>query len=426
MSSPPSSTVFSASLKILKGLLNSFSDQLSNCAPNKTSISNPPNALALLHDSISILRAQVTKLSLLLLNKPFTPSAIASVLTSISTECLPGLMTVYEVCSPDTYGKVMQTEVRNQLRDLVSAMRHLGDQTASMPDFANMNAPEGPEGSKDLIGRREEILQVTGQVWSVCDRILAIASFGIVGLAMNNAKQWEALIKDAIEELEEWDPDADDDFDMDLDSEHEEKSSGEKVSGSAVKDEQQHQVNDAPTVRIKHQSNGTVLDEDNTTLSSTSQPPSTDPPPMTNIHSTKAKVLKLLKLIKMLFPALRKRRISTFPPFTRLDTTSSLPPVHQIKQFSDVLAFCEDFSTATDDLAGALYDQAADAVQAKMELTIAMACRCVDRVKKGWNEEEDEFTAWSGKWIARARDVADVTPEEDLKLSKRYEGLSLG
>ncbi|KAL8981045.1 MAG: hypothetical protein Q9205_004045, partial [Flavoplaca limonia] len=225
MSSFSSFTVLSTSLETLKGLLNSFSDQQSSYARNKTSISNPPNALALLHDSISILRAQVTKLSLLLLNKPFTPSAIASVLTSISAECLPGLMTVYEICSPDTYSKVMQTEVRNQLRDLVSATRHLVDQIASMADFANMNAQQGPKGSEDLSGRREEILQVTGQVWSVCDRILATARLGIVGVAMDKAKEWEALIKDAIEELEEWDPDTDDDFDMDLDSEPEDKSS---------------------------------------------------------------------------------------------------------------------------------------------------------------------------------------------------------
>ena len=426
MSSPPSSTVLSTSLQTLKGLLNSISDQLSSYARNKTSISNPPNALALLHDSISILRAQVTKLSLLLLNKPFTPSAIASILTSISGECLPGLMTVYEICSPDTYGKVMQTEVRNQMRDLVSATRHLVDQTASMADSANMNAQEGPEGSEDLIGGREEILQVTGQVWSACDRILATARLGIVGLAMNKAKEWEALIKDAIEELEEWDPDADDDFDMDLDSEPEEKSSEGKLSGSAVKDEQ-HQVNGTRTVGLELPSNSTVLGEDDkTNLSRTSQPSSTHPPTTTDIHSLKAKVLKLLKLIKMLFPALRKRRISTFPPFTRVDTTSSLPPGHQMKQFSDMLAFCEDFSTATDDLAGALYDQAPDLVPAKMELLIAMACRCVARVRKNWNEEEDEFTEWSGKWIARAKDVVDMTPEEDLKLTQRCKGLSLG
>ncbi|KAL9009506.1 MAG: hypothetical protein Q9180_009396, partial [Flavoplaca navasiana] len=121
----------------------------------------------------------------------------------------------------------------------------------------------------------------------------------------------------------------------------------------------------------------------------------------------------------MLFPALRKRRISTYPPFTRLDTTSSLPPVHQIKQFSDMLAFCEDFSTATDDLAGALYDRAPDPVQTKMEFMIAMACRCVDRVKKSWNGEDDEFTEWSGKWVARANEIGDMAPEEESKLTQR-------
>lgn len=233
------------------------------------------------------------------------------------------------------------------------------------------------------------------------------------------------MIKDAIEELAEWDPDADNDFDMDLDSEPEEKSSEERVS-DPVGNDKQHQVNGTPTMGIEHPSNGTVLDEDDIKLSSTSQPPSTNLPTTADIHSLKAKVLKLLKLIKMLFPALRKRRISTYPPFTRLDTTSSLPPARQIKQFSEMLAFCEDFSTATDDLAGALYDRAPDLVQAKMELMIALACGCVDRVKKGWNEEEDEFTEWSGKWIARANEIRGMTPEEESKLSQRCKGLSLG
>ncbi|KAI4285664.1 MAG: hypothetical protein L6R38_000488 [Xanthoria sp. 2 TBL-2021] len=419
MSSPSSSGVLSTPLGTLKILLRSFSDQLSNLTPNKTSISNPPNALAILHDSTSVLRAQGTKLSLLLLNKPFTPSAIASILASISAECLPGLRTVYEICSPDVYGNVTQNEVRNQLRDLVSVITNLVDDIEGMAEYAEMDAPEGLKEFKDYVGKREEILQVTGQVWSVCDRMLATAKVGIVGVAMDKAKEWEALIKDAIDELEGWDPDADDDFDMDFDSEPEEGRSGQVISREVV-NEQQKGIDGVQENEMKHPSNG-----NDTELQSTSQTPLTEHPQTTDVHAAKAKVLKVLKLIKMLYPALRKRRISTYPPFTRLNPTSSLHPWHQVKQFSDMLAFCEDFSTATDDLADVLYERAPNLVQAKMELITTMACRCVDGVKKGWNEEEDEFTEWSGKWIARVKEVGGGIPEEELELSQKYQGLRL-
>ncbi|CAO1598389.1 hypothetical protein XANCAGTX0491_002158 [Xanthoria calcicola] len=413
MSSPLSSGVLSTPLGTLKILLQSFSDQLSNLNPNKTTISNPPNALALLHDSTSVLRAQGTKLSLLLLNKPFTPSAIASILTSISAECLPGLMTVYEICSPDVYGKVTQNEVRTQLRDLVAAIRQLAD------DITCMDTPDGLEEFEQSSGKREEILQVTGQVWSVCDRMLATAKIGIVGMAMNKAKESEALIKDAIDELEAWDPDAEDEFDMDVDSEPEEETSRQVISREAL-EKQQQGIDSAQETGMKHPTKGNDPE-----LQSTSQPPSTENPPTTDIHAAKSKALKLLKLLKMLYPALRKRRISTYPPFTRLNPTSSLPPWHQVKRFSYMLSFCEDFSTATDDLADVLYERAPNLVQAKMELITTMACRCVDEVRKGWDEEDDEFTEWSGKWIARVKEVGGGVPEEELKLFQKCQGLRL-
>ncbi|KAI4259734.1 MAG: hypothetical protein L6R42_004429 [Xanthoria sp. 1 TBL-2021] len=325
-------------------------------------------------------------------------------------------MTVYEICSSDVYGNVTQNEVRNQLRDLVSAIRHLVDDMEGMAEFADT---EGLKQFEESVGKREDILQVTGQVWSVCDRMLATAKVGIVGVAMDKAKEWEALIKDAIDELEGWDPDADDDFEMDVDSEPEEGRSRQVISREAV-NEQQKGIDGVQGNDMKHPING-----NDTELQSISQPPPTEHSQTTDIHGAKAKTLKFLKLIKMLYPALRKRRISTYPPFTRLDPTSSLHPWHHVKQFSDMLAFCEDFSTATDDLADVLYDRAPNLVQGKMELMTTMACRCVDGVKKGWNEEEDEFTEWSGKWIARVKEVGGGIPEEEMKLFQEYQGVRI-
>ncbi|KAL8658452.1 MAG: hypothetical protein Q9226_000984 [Calogaya cf. arnoldii] len=404
MPSPSSPSILRTPLETLKILLKSFSDQLSNLTPNKTSILDPPNALALLHDSASILRAQSTKLSLLLLNKPFTPSAIASILTSISGECLPGLMSVYEICSPDIYGNLIQNDVRNQLRDLVAAITPLVEDIGGMTESMDVNLSE----------KREEILHLTGQVWNACDRMLETAKVGVVGVAMAKAKAWEALIKDAIDELEKWDPDAEDDFDMDIDSE------GEKADDN--KTDQNEGINSVPKNKVEQPGNDKGHEEDKRGFQSIgAQPPSNT----TDIHTTKANVLKLLKLIKMLYPALRKRRISAYPPFTRLDPVSSLHPRHQVKRFGDMLAFCEDFSTATDDLADALYDGAPQLVHAKMESMTTMACMCVDGVKQGWSGEEDEFTAWSGKWIARVKEVVGVRSKKEEELSQQYHGMRL-
>ncbi|KAL8921002.1 MAG: hypothetical protein Q9172_004244 [Xanthocarpia lactea] len=405
MTSSSSSSTLHTPLEILRDLLRGFSPELSNNAcPNTIKIHNVPNALALLHDSSSVLRAQGTKLSLLLLNKPFTPSAIASVLTSISSECLPGLMSAWEMSTPEVYGHVIHKEVHNGSQDLVSAISRLADDIEVMTEDADDDTDALLE---DHVGKKEDILQVTGQVWSVCDRLIEIAKVGLVGVAMDKATEWEALIKDAIEEVEGWDPDAEDDFDMEFDSGAEEGESKQLVK------EEQKEVNGIKTNGTEQP--GMAHRGKDIELQSNDRPPLMASLQLTDIHATKAKVLKLLKLIRMLYPALRKRRISTFPPFTRTSSTASLPPSNQVTQFSFMLQFCGDFSTAADDLADALYDKVPNLVQAKMELMSIMAGRCVDEVKKGWNDEEDEFTQWSTKWVARVEEVGGRIPEEELK-----------
>ena len=407
MTSSSSFSTLDTPLETLRDVLSGFSPELSkNTCPNTIIIRNPPNPLAVLHDSSSVLRAQGTKLSLLLLNKPFTPSAIASVLTSISRECLPGLMSVSQISSPEMYGDVIHKEVHNGLRDLVSAIYRLADDVEAMTADADDDA-DALVLLEDQVGNKEDILQATGQVWSVCDRLIEIAKIGVVGVAMEKATEWGALIKDAIDEVEGWDPEAEDDFDMEVYIEAKEGESKQLVK------EEQKEVNGIKTNGTEQP--GMAHGGKDTELQSNDRPPSMASLQLTDIHATKAKVLKLLKLIRMLYPALRKRRISTFPPFTRTSSTASLPPSNQVTQFSLMLQFCSDFSAAADDLADALYDKVPNLVQAKMELMSIMAGRCVDEVKKGWNDEEDEFTEWITKWVARVEEVGGGIPEEELK-----------
>ncbi|KAL8725300.1 MAG: hypothetical protein Q9166_007449 [cf. Caloplaca sp. 2 TL-2023] len=392
---PPatSPTALKKPLSTLTTLLNSFSSQLSRPVLKSHDDSSPPNAVSLLYDSSSLLRAQITKLSLLLLNKPFTPSAIASILTSIFGECLPGLMAVYELCAPEVYDDMMYKEVRQILKQCVARLSGLVEVI-----------PRTDKALTVLESRREDILQATGQVWDTCDRMIKISDLGISGLALEKVKEWESLVKDAVEEVEGWDPDnEEEDFDISL---IEDGDNSEEENKPPVKEEEEEKNINGVT------KNGTAhRDIDNLS--------SMDSLRITDIYDTKAQVLKMFKLIRMLYPALRKRRISTFPPFNRTSTMSSLPSKPQMHRFSDLIEFCEDFPTAVDDLAVELYDRNIVVVRGRLVLMSKRAKTCIegvkedldrgkkgrDGVRKGWSGEEDEFTEWSGKWLARVKEV---------------------
>ncbi|KAL8801685.1 MAG: hypothetical protein Q9200_006864, partial [Gallowayella weberi] len=134
---------------------------------------------------------------------------------------------------------------------------------------------------------------------------------------------------------------------------------------------------------------------------------------ITDIDAMKGRVLKMLKLIRMLYPALRKRRISTFPPFNRTSSLEALPSEEHLTLFGKIIDLCKELSTATDDLAGALYDRDVDSVQGQMESMVTIAKTCLGGVQKGWNGEADEFTEWSGNWISRVTGIIQQDGKKD-------------
>lgn len=281
-------------------------------------------------------------------------------------------MTVYEILIPEKYGDLLFAEVRSASQQLAARIVALERCIPCTDDAVRL-----------LDEKREDILQATGKVWGICDRMVQVSEMGITGLAMEKMKEREELVKDAVEEVEEWDLDEEEgeDWDVGMSSDEEGKEEeGEK--------------------RMK-MSTAT----DGIASPGNEQLPSLDSLEIKNIHATKARVLKTLKLMRMLYPALRKRRISTFPPFNRTSSLESLPPELQLKSFYQLVRYGEDFSTATDELVGALYDKDVGTVQKRMESMATVAERCVEGAKKGWSGNEDEFTEWGAKWMTRVEEV---------------------
>lgn len=160
-------------------------DTLLNIPPN------PPNPLALLADGARILKAQTTKLSLLVLNKPFTPSEITYILKELCKGCLPAMMTAAELCPAAKYTNYLHRLVRASVGSSMLTLIKLLDEI-----------PADEHGIMNSEGR--DTLQYTGQLWESCDFMINLAEKGLTCYAAVKVTAYKELVEDALEELEGW------------------------------------------------------------------------------------------------------------------------------------------------------------------------------------------------------------------------------
>jgi hypothetical protein len=160
---------------------------------------NNPSPLLLLGASAKSLKAEVTKSSLLAVTNPFTPSALSSCLHSINDSILPSLTTAALLTSGGSYTVAFCEETRILVRGCLRELQSL----------AQLIEKRGKDGNPKIDlseSKKNEITEATGRVWEACDSIISFAEGGLPGFAVRKAKQWLALMKDAVKELQEWDP----------------------------------------------------------------------------------------------------------------------------------------------------------------------------------------------------------------------------
>ena len=343
-----------ANLSSTKALIQSFQAALQSPTTPPSTIQDPPNPLALLSDASQILKAQTTKLSLLILNKPFTPSAITFILNSLSNSCLPGLISALEICPATKYTRLLHEHIRSTLLKIMMELLSL---IASIPS--------DERGVELSTGRNT--LASTGVLWAECDKMMELASSGVVSLAIQRTEDYHGLLKDAIQELEEWDPDEDTDSDTDSLSSNKQKPASTPTADNLASTLEDLSISRVAILR-KH-------------------------------------TLVTLRTIRVIYPALKKRRISTFPNITSASTPESLPTSTQIDALDSLIDQAKGFTEAADEIAGALYEGDEEQVERRLRALRESAEACAAGVKKGWKGEEDEFTGWAEKWVARLEEV---------------------
>ena len=227
--------------------------------------------------------------------------------------------------------------------------------------------PQDEHGIEDT-GRGT--LASTGVLWQECDKLVDLASTGLVALAKVKVEESHSLLKDAIEELEDWDPN-DEEIDLNADS-----------------------------MSLSKQHSTSVAVQDESTIASSLETLSLLP-----IAALRKRTLVTLRTVRVLYPALKKRRISTFLNITSNSTLDALPEPSQVYALDVLVDYTHHFTESADDIAGALYESDEEQVEMRLKTLREAAEGCVLAAKKGWKDEEDEFTGWAEKWAMRLEEI---------------------
>jgi hypothetical protein len=349
--------------KTTQTLLTHFQSSLTGAtatpSQTPTTAAELPNPLEAVKASTTLLKSHTTTLSLLLLTPPLTPSALIAKIGDVNSGALSGMVAaasyVPAAGEKDDIGNIMRTELRTQARQLLGTW---GEVLALVWRMAEDRQAAKGKDSGPSEKEKQDVLSATGVLWEACDTLLKLCNDGVVGLVVKKATELKATLLDAIEELKEWGEDIEDDEDEAEGSDDEDDMFA--ASNKLGKDDKE----------LKE-----LLDAS----------------------------VKKLKMVGMLYQALIKRRLKTYPSasaptaanVTNGTTGLASSPAQKLDQLMALLKAIPD---TVDDLASAFYDLDQNDAQKKLNKSCKEAKTAAELVKQSWSGADDEFTAWSEKW----------------------------
>lgn len=340
---------------------------------------NRIDPLALARDAASLIRAHSTKLSLLLINEPFTPSAIIQIVRELTSGPVPSLAASLDSCHPNQYTAAYRRELAFRCKDV---LRELSLLLQKVPkDGKSLSSKEqGFGGGKGSIA-------LTSLVWAACDETIKLANSGVGGFFVKKVEEWRDTLKDVMEELKEWGEEEPDDDD---------ESDDDDQTGEGDLDAEPGSAQD-------------MLDE---LMNSGQAIPRADPD---KIRPRLETSLKRLRLVTLLYQAIVKRRIKKLPTIPPPPSSQSPPTANgtsgdaaaaakaipeRLDEVARLLALLPD---RFGDLAAAFYDLSAVDIDQAMDQCFLDAFAVSELLSRSWEGGRDEFTEWTEKFQVEVR-----------------------
>ncbi|KAK4100086.1 hypothetical protein N658DRAFT_497808 [Parathielavia hyrcaniae] len=315
------------------------------------------DALSLAHDSAALIKAHATKISLLIINEPFTPTAIAKVLRELVASPVPSLTAAVELCTPRQYTQIIQQDVAWRAGRVLKELKEL---LLRIPKDGRVLSDAKKDASSGAVGGRGSIA-TTGVLWSACDDLMAFAKRGFAGNLAYKVEQLRDTLKDVMEELKEWGDEEDDE-------------DGDDAEGDDdVDDTHGAETNDAQA----------ILDG---LMGSQRHIPRDDPE---QIRQRLDSCLRRLRLTTLLYQATVKRRIKPLPSLPR-DSSSDIPA-----RLDEVVSVLNGIPDKFGSLAMAFYELDTSEIDRLMDECFFDAFAASELLVKPWEGGKDEFSDWA-------------------------------
>lgn len=329
------------------------------------------NALSLAHDAAKLIKAHSTKLSLLIINAPFTPTAVTKVLSELASSALPALASAIEVCDSKIYTKIASSELLYRVQKVLN---EFGTLLKIVPLDGKVLTPDQKNGPTGVSANGS--LAQTGVVWQACDSLMDLQTQDIAGLIVKKAEQYRDTLKDAIEELHEWAEEESDDED-DEGGEEDAGSGSDEGDGKGAQEEIDDMFGDSAHI------------------------PKSDPE---KIRPRLVASERKLKMMVLLYNAAIKRRFRSLPPLPSPSTAEPAAgiiepiPSNPASRIDAIISSLQQIPDTADELANAFYELDSEGIDEAMKECWEAGLAAAELLKDGWNGGEDEFTAWVGKF----------------------------
>lgn len=271
-------------------------------------------------------------------------------------------MTAAQTCDPSLHTAVLASEARGCVRRVLSELDGLVAEVAEVARTAAAMSEGGGSGRRDArVGNGRDALANTGVLWSACDRLIWLKEAGLPGLLARRCEEYRETLADAIEELREWRDDAED-ADEGFSEGNEttcEEGEGEDVFGEEGFEKVVCGVAKLPEGRQ-------------------------------DLRETLEAAVRRLRLVETMFRAVGKRRLRRVPAVSERE---------RVGRVDGVMEGLGRVPEMADELASKFYDLDDGEARRVLQEICERAREVVGLVRVGWVDEEDEFTAWSGKWL---------------------------
>ncbi|KAH8902212.1 hypothetical protein BR93DRAFT_887592 [Coniochaeta sp. PMI_546] len=330
------------------------------------------DALALARDSATLIKAHATKISLFIINKPFTPTAITKVLRELVSGPLPALASSAQLCDSRRYTQAVSRDLAwrcgRVFKELKELVRQIPTDGKVLSD-AKKNSSFGSGVQKGSVA-------TTGALWSACDDVITLANLGVAGYLMRKVEQFRDTLKDIMEELKEWSEEQsneDEDEDEDDDAPRP-AGSGPGHNNGALS---------APRTPTTQE----MLDD---LMNSNTHIPRDDPE---RIRPRLDSCLRRLRLTVLLYQAALKRRFKTLPALPPPSTADTAIP-----RLDETMSLLKLLPERFGSIALAFYELDSDQIDSLMEQCFLEAFAVSELLVKPWAGTKDEFTDWALKY----------------------------